>query len=89
MAFDPSLVVQPDIDPSALEKVRQQGYAVRYHATEGIPGARAISCPIFSRSKKLLGAATTMGFIPAEETEIERLANCLTAKVRAIWDLPH
>ncbi|ATM94557.1 DNA-binding transcriptional activator MhpR [Yersinia frederiksenii] len=84
MAFDSSLAVQPNVDPAALEKVRRQGYAVRYHATEGIPGARAISCPIFSQSRKLLGAATTMGFIPAEETEIVRLASCLTAKVRAL-----
>ncbi|AHG19130.1 IclR family transcriptional regulator [Chania multitudinisentens RB-25] len=84
MAFDPSLSVQPDVDAAALEKVRQQGYAVRYHATEGIPGARAISCPIFSKGRELLGAATTMGFIPAEEDEIVRLASRLTAKVRAM-----
>lgn len=84
MAFDTSLPVPVDTDPAALEKVRQQGYAVRYHATEGIPGARAISCPIFSQGRHLLGAATTMGFIPAEENEIARLAGCLLTKVRSI-----
>lgn len=84
MAFDSSLPVHPDADPAILEKVRRQGYAVRYQATEGIPGARAISCPIFSKNGMMLAAGTTMGFIPAEEEEIERLARSLMAKVKSI-----
>ncbi|VTR52907.1 Uncharacterised protein [Serratia fonticola] len=56
------------------KKIRLQGYAVRYNVTEGIPGARAIACPIFSQDNVLLGMAITMGFIPDDPAEIVRLA---------------
>ncbi|TQI81001.1 IclR family transcriptional regulator [Serratia fonticola] len=81
-AFDPS--VTPVLEAEDLEKIRQQGYAVRYNPTEGIPGARAIACPIYSKDRTLLGMAITMGFIPDDETEIVRLANRLMEKVKTI-----
>lgn len=81
-AFDSSIT--PQLAAQELEKIRQQGYAVRYNVTEGIPGARAIACPIFSQDNVLLGMAITMGFIPDDAAEIARLAGSLMAKVKTI-----
>ncbi|MGL5423957.1 MAG: IclR family transcriptional regulator domain-containing protein [Serratia fonticola] len=81
-AFDGSIT--PLLEAKELEKIRLQGYAVRYNVTEGIPGARAIACPIFSQDNVLLGMAITMGFIPDDPEEIVRLADRLMAKVKKI-----
>ncbi|WP_218833017.1 IclR family transcriptional regulator domain-containing protein [Serratia fonticola] len=72
------------LEAKELEKIRLQGYAVRYNVTEGIPGARAIACPIFSQDNVLLGMAITMGFIPDDPEEIVRLADRLMEKVKTI-----
>lgn len=64
--------------------IRQQGYAVRYNVTKGIPSARAVACPIFSQDSVLLGMAITMEFIPDDTAEIIRLAGYLMAKVKTI-----
>ncbi|MBN6362215.1 helix-turn-helix domain-containing protein [Providencia huaxiensis] len=62
-----------------INKVIQQGYAIRYQPTEGIPGAQSIACPVFNSEGQLVAAAVTMGFIA--ENEMERLATLLIKQV--------
>lgn len=72
------------LDEQMQEQIRRQGYAVRLTPTAGIPGAQAISCPVLSREGKLLAAAVTMGFMPPEEEEIQRLGEALKKKVATL-----
>ncbi len=60
----------------------QQGYAIRYQPTEGIPGAQSIACPVFNGEGHLVAATVTMGFIA--ENEMERLATALIKQVNKL-----
>lgn len=56
-----------------IERVRQQGYAVRYKPTHGIPGAQSIACPICDSQGNLVAIGVTMGFFDNDD-EIGRVA---------------
>lgn len=57
---------------------------MRLSETEGIPGARAIACPIFNTAKKLLGSAVIMGILPDDRSEMQRLAERLLNAIKGI-----
>lgn len=80
-AFDKQFVCD-DYSQDELNKVINQGYAIRYEPIKGIPGAQSIACPVFSQSGELIAAAVTMGFI--DNTEMERLANALIKQVKTL-----
>ncbi|QCJ69818.1 IclR family transcriptional regulator [Providencia heimbachae] len=80
-AFDKQLTQHP-FSSQELDTIINQGYAIRYTPTEGIPGAQSISCPVFNQQGDLVAAAVTMGFIDA--ADMERLANALIKQVKTI-----
>ncbi|CAG9422360.1 IclR family transcriptional regulator [Providencia alcalifaciens] len=80
-AFDKQFTTHPFSDDE-LNHIIQQGYAIRYLPTEGIPGAQSIACPIFNQQGELVAAAITMGFI--EKDEMSRLASLLIKQIRTI-----
>lgn len=72
-------------DREIIERVREQGYAVRYKPTEGIPGAQSIACPIIDANGTLVAIGVTMGFFDNED-EINRVAQALkTALSQIRW----
>lgn len=68
--------------PDEINKVAQQGYAIRYEPTKGILGAQSIACPVFNQEGELLAAAVTMGFI--EKSQMESLASALIKQVKTL-----
>ncbi|AHY12250.1 MULTISPECIES: helix-turn-helix domain-containing protein [Citrobacter] len=66
---------QSEAQAQCIAQVRTQGYAVRYHPTDGIPGAQSIACPLCDKQGKLLAIAVTMGFFSDEA--IPRIARQL------------
>lgn len=71
-----------DYSQDKLNKIIEQGYAIRYEPTKGIPGAQSIACPVFDRNGKLVAAAVTMGFI--EEKDMLILANALIKQINTL-----
>lgn len=61
--------------------ILERGYAARLTETADIPGAKAISCPIFSPGGRLVGAAVAMGFLSDSVQEQDRLGRQLIAAV--------
>ncbi|QQE43974.1 MULTISPECIES: IclR family transcriptional regulator [Hafnia] len=49
-----------------LEQIRLQGFAVRYHPAQGIPGAQSIACPLLNSRGELIAVGVTMGFFDTE-----------------------
>ncbi|HBO22752.1 MAG TPA: IclR family transcriptional regulator [Providencia sp.] len=80
-AFDKQ-IKQTLFSSQELDTVIQQGYAIRYTPTEGIPGAQSIACPVFNNQGELIAAAITMGFI--DKTDMEALASALIKQVKTI-----
>ncbi|HEU6438414.1 MAG TPA: helix-turn-helix domain-containing protein [Nitratidesulfovibrio sp.] len=72
--FSDAFLIDSAMDSAEFQKIKRQKYAVRSTATEGIPGAKAIACPVFNRENVLVGAAVTMGFLPDSATEQHALA---------------
>lgn len=66
-----------------MERVRQQGYAVRYKPTHGIPGAQSIACPVRDSQGNLAAIGVTMGFFENDD-EIERVAQELKSALSQI-----
>lgn len=66
-----------------IERVRQQGYAVRYKPTHGIPGAQSIACPVRDSRGNLAAIGVTMGFFE-NDSEIERVAQALKSALAHI-----
>lgn len=66
------------------KQILHDGYAIRLTETEGIPGARAIACPVFNTNRSLIGAAVIMGLLPDDNDELRQLADRLLNAVKEI-----
>lgn len=66
-----------------IERVRQQGYAVRYKPTHGIPGAQSVACPVCDSQGNLVAIGVTMGFFDNDD-EISRVAEALKSALSQI-----
>lgn len=65
-----------------IAEIQAQGYAVRYHPTQGIPGAQSIACPLLNKKGELVAIAVTMGFFSTDA--IPQIAANLVRSVAAL-----
>lgn len=65
------------LNPLEKKKIQKQGYSVRATATPGIPGDKAIACPVYNQQRKMIAAAVLIGFLFESEDEIANLAEQL------------
>ncbi|MBK5142891.1 helix-turn-helix domain-containing protein [Budviciaceae bacterium BWR-B9] len=84
LTYDESYKHEKVLSEEERHQIIQSGYSIRLTETEGIPGARAISCPIFSSSGRLIGAAVMMGFLPDTHKELHPLALQLISAIQEI-----
>lgn len=65
-----------------IEQIRDRGYAVRHHPTQGIPGAQSIACPLRNKKGELVAIAVTMGFFSTDD--MPQIAGQLVRSVEAL-----
>lgn len=70
------------LDLDEQQSIRQQGYSIRLSETKGIPGYRAIACPILTQDSRLIGAAVIMGLLPDSKQELHQLAQQLISTIQ-------
>ncbi|AWH87746.1 IclR family transcriptional regulator [Limnobaculum parvum] len=84
LTYDESYQHEKILREEERQQIIQSGYSIRLTETEGIPGDRAISCPIFSSSGRLIGAAVMMGLLPDTYQELHPLALQLLSTIKEI-----
>lgn len=65
-----------------IKQTIEQGYAVRYKPTDGIPGAQSVACPILTSKGNLLAIGVTMGFF--DENDIPEIAQKLKQALKTL-----
>ncbi|WP_159566474.1 IclR family transcriptional regulator [Budvicia diplopodorum] len=72
------------LEQSEQQLIRQLGYSMRLTETKGIPGNRAIACPIFTQDAQLVGSAIIMGLLPDSQEQLHQLAQQLISAIKEI-----